>query len=120
MKKILIVDDSSFMRTLIRNIIEKEGLYTILEASTNSEAIEMFKTEEPNIVTLDINISETGGDGINILTDMMNINPESDIIIISAEGYENSRDQCLALGAKDYIKKPFDSKVLLKTLDTYK
>ena len=119
MKKVLIVDDSSFMRIFIRKIIEKGGLYTILEASTNSDAIEIFKTEKPDIVTLDMNISETGGDGINLLTNMMNITPEAVIIIISAEGYENSRDECIALGAKSYIKKPFDKEILIQTLEKY-
>ena len=119
MKKVLIVDDSSFMRILIRKIVEKGGLYTTLEASTNSEAIEIFKTEKPDLVTLDMNMSETGGDGINILNEMISINPEAAIIIISAEGYENSRDECIAIGAKSYIKKPFDTETLLQTLEKY-
>jgi two-component system chemotaxis response regulator CheY len=120
MKKVLIVDDSSYMRMFVKKIIEKGGLYIMYEASTKDEAIEVFKNEKPDIVTLDLNMSEFNRDGINVLTEIMNINPEAFVIIISAVGYEDVKDKCIALGAKSYIKKPFDTKTLLQVLEEYK
>ena len=120
MKKVLIVDDSSYMRMFVKKIIEKGGLYIMYEASTKDEAIEVFKNEKPDIVTLDLNMSEFNRDGINVLTEIMNINPEAFVIIISAVGYEDVKDKCIALGAKSYIRKPFDTKTLLEALEEYK
>lgn len=120
MKKILIVDDSSYMRMFVRKIIQKKGTFMILEASDKDDAIETFKIEVPEIVILDLNMSEVRKDGIDVLTEIMNINPETVVIIISAVGYEDVKDECIALGAKSYIKKPFDTEVLLQTLGEYK
>ena len=120
MKKILIVDDSSYMRKFVTKIVEKGGLFIIYEASSKDTAIETFENENPEIVILDLNMSEVRKDGIGVLTEIMNINPEAVVIIISAVGYEDVKDECIALGAKSYIQKPFDTKILLQTLEEYK
>lgn len=120
MKKVLIVDDSSYMRKFVRKIIEKGGSYVMLEASTKENAIEVFKTSNPDIVILDLNMSEHRKDGISVLTEIININPEAVVIIISAVGYEDVKNECLELGAKSYLKKPFDTEVLLSALEEYK
>lgn len=117
MKKVLVIDNSSYMRMFVSKIIEKGGLYIIYEASNKDEAIALFKTEKPDIVTLDLNMSEFDKDGINVLTEIMNINPETVVIIISAVGYEDVKDKCIELGAKSYIKKPFDTKTLLQAIE---
>lgn len=120
MKKVLIVDDSSYMRMFVKKIIKKDGLYLTFEASGKEEAVEIYKTENPDIVILDLNMSEFRKDGIDVLTEIMNINSEAVVIIISAVGYEEVKDECIALGAKSYIRKPFDTQVLLNTLEQYK
>ena len=120
MQKVLIVDDSSYMRMFVKKIVEKGGLYIIFEASSKDDAIEIFKSEKPDIVILDLNMSEVRKDGIDVLTEIININPEAVVIIISAVGYEDVKDECIELGAKSYIQKPFDTKVLLHTLEEYK
>ncbi|WP_252231793.1 response regulator [Clostridium sp. ZBS15] len=120
MKKILIVDNSSFMRMFVKNIIEKGGFHTIFEASGREDAIDIFNIENPDIVFLDLNMSESTMDGIDVLTEMMKINPKAVVFIISAVGYESVKDKCIELGAKGYIKKPFDTEDLLKTLEEYK
>lgn len=120
MKKILIVDNSSYMRMFVRKIIEKGGFNNIVEASDKDEAIEVFKNENPEIVILDLNMSEFKMDGIYVLTEIMNINAETVVIIASAVGHEDVKVECLSLGAKAYIRKPFGDKILLNTLEEYK
>ncbi|MCM1991207.1 response regulator [Oceanirhabdus seepicola] len=120
MKKVLIVDNSSYMRMFVKKIIEKGSFHNIFEASGKDDAIEVFKSEKPDIVILDLNMSESTMDGINVLTDIMKINPKTVVIIISAVGHESVKDECMALGAKSYIMKPFDTEILLKTLEEYK
>ncbi|WBW95916.1 response regulator [Oceanirhabdus sp. W0125-5] len=120
MKKILIVDNSSYMRMFVKKIIEKGGFHNILEAADKEDAIERFKIEKPDIVILDLNMSESTMDGIDVLTDIMKINPETVVIIMSAVKHENVKNECIALGAKSYLSKPFDTEILLRTLEEYK
>lgn len=119
MKKILIADDSSYMRMFIMKIIQKSGLYITLEAGTQEEALEQFKNNKPEIVILDLNMSEYRRDGITVLTEIIKIDPEAAVIIASAVGYEHVKDECIELGAKAYIKKPFDTKELLQLIEQY-
>lgn len=120
MKKVLIVDDSSYMRMFVKKIVNKGGTYIIFEASTKVEAIEVFNNANPDIVILDLNMSEVRKDGIDVLTEIMKINPEAVVIVISAVGYEDVKDECLELGAKSYLKKPFETEELLHLLEEYK
>lgn len=119
MKKILIADDSSYMRMFIMKIIKKSGLYLMFEAGTQEEALEQFKVTKPDVVILDLNMSEDRRDGITVLTEIMKINPEAVVIIASAVGYEHVKEECMDLGAKGYIKKPFETDELLKILEKY-
>ena len=120
MKKVLIVDNSSYMRMFVKKILEKEGAYTILEASGKDDAMDIFMSQNPAIVILDLNMSETTMEGLEVLTDIMKINSNAVVIIISAVRHEEVQEQCIELGAKGYIKKPIDAKVLLKVLEEYK
>lgn len=120
MKKVLVVDNSSYMRMFVKKIVEKAGSFTTCEASGKDDAIEMFKTENPDIVILDLNMSEYRMDGIHVLTEIMKINPKAVVIIVSAVGHEEVKDECIALGAKNYVRKPFDTEFLLKTIGQYK
>lgn len=120
MKKVLIVDNSSYMRMFVKKVIEKGGSYNVVEASNKEDAIETFKFVKPDIVILDLNMSEFRMDGIQVLTDIMKINPEAVVIIVSAVGHEEVKNECMSLGAMDYIHKPIDTKTLLKTLEKYK
>ena len=120
MKKVLIVDNSSYMRLFVRKIVEKGGSYSILEASSKDDAMDIFMGENPGIVILDLNMSETTMEGLEVLTDIMKINSNAAVIIISAVRHEEVKEQCIALGAKAYIKKPIDADTLLKTIEEYK
>lgn len=120
MKKILIVDNSSYMRMFVKKIVEKAGSYIILEAEGKEDAMNIFNIEAPTVVILDLNMGETTMEGIEVLTDIIKINPEAIVIIISAVADEDVKEQCIALGANRYIKKPIDTAVLLKTLEEYK
>lgn len=117
MKKVLIVDNSSFMRKFMKKVIEKGESYAIFEASGKDDAMDIFKNENPGIVILDLNISESAMEGMDVLTDMININPATSVIIASAIGHEEVKEKCIKLGAKSYIKKPIDTEILMKTLE---
>jgi chemotaxis response regulator CheB len=60
-KKILIVDDSAFMRKVLRDIFESAGFLNFIEAGNGNEAIEKFKTEKPDFVFLDVIMPDVNG-----------------------------------------------------------
>lgn len=116
MKKILIVENSSYMRLFVRKVIEKEGYESILEASSKAEAMYTFNSEKPEIVILDLNLGPVPMDGLEALKEMIEINPEVFVIIASAVGDQVAKEECIALGAKGYVTKPINTNLLLNTL----
>jgi len=116
-KKILIVDDSLFMRMTLRNNLI--GEYEIVEADTGAEALEQFQKEKPDLVLLDIVMPQGEEEGIRVLKEMMKNNPQAQVVMITAVGQEAIIEECKKLGAKDYIVKPFDEKLVNETVEKY-
>ena len=111
MKKVLVVDDSEFMRMVLKNIL-KEKKYQIIETSDGPEAIEQFKVEKPDLVLLDIIMPKM--DGVAVLDSLKKIKSDANVIMITAVGQEQTMEECKRLGAKGYIIKPFDEKQVLE------
>ena len=110
MKKVLVVDDSEFMRMVLKNILKQED-YKIIETSDGTEAIEQFKVEQPDLVLLDIIMPKK--DGVAVLDSLKKINSDANVIMITAVGQDHIMEECRKLGAKGYIIKPFDEKQVL-------
>lgn len=113
-KRILIVDDALFMRTLIKDILTKAGFEVCAEASNAMEGIEKYKELKPDLVTLDIVmplIEEI--DGVTAVKEIISFEPQAKIIVVSALGEKHLIEQSLAYGAKDFIIKPFTAPKLL-------
>jgi two-component system, chemotaxis family, chemotaxis protein CheY len=108
--KILITDDSQFMRGILKDLMSSEG-HVCIEAEDGNEAIKKVEQEKPDLVLLDIIMPEL--DGIEVLK---KIGKETKIIVISAVGQEKMVEEAKVLGAADYIVKPFDNKKVLETI----
>lgn len=102
--KILIADDSAFMRTVLKNILENIGHHDFEEAGNGNEAIEKVKSYQPDLVLLDVIMPDKGG--IEVLKEIGSVNK---ILMISAVGQEKIIDEAKGLGARGYIIKPFDN-----------
>ena len=113
--KILIVDDSAFMRTILKDIVTKTNWNgaQIIEAGDGNEAVTKFNEEKPDLVLLDIIMPEK--DGIGVLKDIGQASKS--VVIVSSVGQEQVIEQAKTLGAKDYIVKPFDSERVIKVLN---
>jgi len=116
-KKILIVDDSLFMRMTLRNNLIEE--YEIVEADSGSEALEQFEKEKPDLVLLDIVMPQGEEEGVRVLKEIIKNNPQACVVMITAVGQEAIIEECKKLGAKDYIVKPFDEKLVNETVEKY-
>ncbi|HSX33784.1 MAG TPA: response regulator [Candidatus Saccharimonadales bacterium] len=113
--KILIVDDSAFMRTILKNLVPqtKWGSAAVLEAANGDEAITLCQTEKPDLVLLDIVMP--GKDGIAVLQEIGFTAPS--VVMVSSMGQDTVIEQAKSLGAKDYIVKPFDAKLVIDSLN---
>ena len=106
-KKILIVDDAAFMRQVLKDIIKANGLaISTLEAGDGFNAVKLYKTHRPSLVTMDINMP--GADGIQTLRAIKKFDPSAKIIIITSFEQKQLVQNAFRLGAREYVVKPFD------------
>ena len=112
MPKILVTDDSSFMRSLVIKSLKGAGYNDFIEASSGKEAVQLFKKQKTDLVLLDIVM---GGDmdGIATLKEIKNIDKGAKIIMVTVVDQPKVTEEAKALGAKDFITKPVDPKKLV-------
>ncbi len=103
--RILIVEDEETQRTLLGGLLEKEG-HAVAAAGNGSGAIDLFKNNPFEIVFLDYRLPDT--DGLTLLKTFKEMNPEVDIIMITAFGTIENAVEALKAGATDYLTKPVD------------
>ncbi len=116
MKKILIVDDSGLSRNILKKLIGV-GSIEFLEASEGFAALELFSVHQPDLVTLDLNMS--GMNGYEVLENFRKINPATPIIVCSADIQQGTRDLVLKMGAKGFISKPFKQDDISNMIDQF-
>jgi two-component system chemotaxis response regulator CheB len=104
MKKVLVVDDSALMRKLLVGVL-REGGWDVQSARNGAEAVERVVEWQPDVVTLDINMSEM--DGLTALSHIMAARPTPVVMVSSlTEKGALATFEALALGAVDFIPKP--------------
>jgi two-component system KDP operon response regulator KdpE len=110
--KVLIVDDAQQVRRVLRTALSAEG-YTIFEAGTGEEALNLFRTSPPDVILLDVNMP-----GMTGLETCHEIRRHSDVPILMLTVRNAERDKVMALdaGADDYVVKPFGMQELLARL----
>lgn len=117
-KKILICDDSVLAR---KQLIDAVNLYsenaTFLEGKNGVEAVELFKTENPDLIFMDIVMPEK--DGTEALSEIKAINPDALIIIVSSVGTQEQLKKAIQLGARDFIQKPFEKSQIKEILEIH-
>ena len=109
MPTVLVVDDETPLRDLIRAYLERDG-YTVVEASTGKEALSAAALHNPDIIVLDLMIPEIDGTEV-----CRRIRTSSDvyIIMLTAKADEVDRVVGLEVGADDYLTKPFSPRELV-------
>jgi len=106
-KKILVVDDASFMRTVLKDIVKGNGLATeVIEAADGVEGVKAYQTQKPDLVTMDVNMPRA--DGIQALRAIMKIDPTAKVVMVTSVEQKQIVQDAMKIGARDYIVKPFD------------
>jgi two-component system chemotaxis response regulator CheY len=109
--RVLISDDAIFMRTMLKDILKKEGYEIVGEARTGQEAVEKYKELRPDLVTMDIVMPDK--DGIQAVKEITEFDPQAKILMCSAMGQQSLVIEAIQAGARDFVVKPFQpSRVL--------
>jgi two-component system, chemotaxis family, chemotaxis protein CheY len=114
MARVLIVDDAAFMRMMIKDILEKNGFQVIGEANNGLKAVELYKKERPDVVTMDITMPDM--DGIEAVKAIKAFDPEAKVIMCSAMGQQTMVMDAIRAGARDFIVKPFQPDRVLEAI----
>lgn len=117
MAKVLIVDDALFMRRLLSDILKKEGIEVCGEAENGKEAIDKFQQLKPDLVTMDIVMPKMDEiDGVAAVREIMKIDPQAKIIMVSAMGQHSLVVEAIQAGAKDFVTKPFQPSRVIEAI----
>lgn len=110
-KSVLIVDDSIYMRSLIKTALSGAGYNVVGEAANGEQAIDLAIDLQPDLITLDNILPDMMG--FEILKVLKDEGVESKVIMVSAVGQQTVVNKGISLGASEYIVKPFTEEDLL-------
>lgn len=113
-KKVLIVDDSLYMRTIIKDALAEAGYEIVGQAANGESAIDMSLELQPDIITLDNILPDMLG--LDILKTLKEEGVTSKVLMISAVGQQSVIDEGMKLGIGGYIVKPFSSEQLIEAI----
>src|SRR5690606_18055883 len=110
MARILVVDDTAFMRLRLNNLLTEAG-HEVLEAENGQQAVERYAEAKPDLVLMDITMPVM--DGLTALEQIRSQYPEARVIMCTAMGQQALVLRALKAGAKDFIVKPFEPQRVL-------
>lgn len=105
MAKILIADDSAFMRKILENALKKSGSHQITSVPDGSDAISKYKEVSPDVVFLDITMLKVSG--LDALKEIKKMDPKAKVFMCTAVGQDTVMKEATDSGAMGYIAKPF-------------
>lgn len=111
--RILIVDDSSFARLNVGKIVRSAG-YDVIEAADGAEGVEKVRSERPACVVTDLLMPVL--DGTGLLRTLREEGDRTPVIVLTADIQETKRQECLDLGALDFLGKPPKRELLLQRI----
>ena len=104
--RILIVDDTLFMRSMLKDILKESKNFDVVgEAESGKQAIDKYLELQPDMVTMDIVMPDMNG--IDAMKKIFEIDPEANIVMCSVLGQESLVMESVLSGARDFIIKPF-------------
>jgi two-component system, chemotaxis family, chemotaxis protein CheY len=114
-KKVMIVDDALFMRTMLRDIFVAAGWQVVAEAESGEQAVKDYSNYQPDIVTMDVVMPTMSG--IDALRQILCVDSAACIVVCSALGQKHLIIDAIQVGAKDFIVKPFKTEQVLEVVE---
>lgn len=112
-KKVLIVDNSLYSRMMLRDILISHG-YSVTEVSSGEEALKIYETLQPDMVTIDTNLP--GMDGTQTLRQITMKCSSAAVLICGTRGQRGAVMEGMSMGAAGVLLKPFNEKQILHEL----
>ena len=112
----LVVDDTLFIRQMLKQILSHTEFEVVGEAANGEQAVSKYDELAPDLVIMDIIMP--GVSGLDAVKQIMEKHPEARIVMCSALGHEHVVVEALSAGARDFIVKPFVPAQVLQTLRT--
>ena len=116
-KTVLIVEDEEPLRRVLRDLLERDGFH-VLEASNGVQALDQIDRGAPDVVVLDLNLPQLDGFGVLSRLRSRPATARLPVIILTAQGDEDSEVRVLEGGADDFLTKPFRPRALSARLHT--
>jgi two-component system, chemotaxis family, chemotaxis protein CheY len=113
-KRVVIVDDTVFMRMSLKNILESFDYEVVGEGSDGFEAVALYKRLKPDMITMDITMPKK--DGVAAVEEIIAFDPEAIIVMVSAMGQKTKVVEAVTAGAKDFVVKPFKPDRIIQAL----
>ncbi|MFW6180221.1 MAG: response regulator [Spirochaetota bacterium] len=114
-KKILIVDDATFIRTMVKDVLVPRGFEIAGEATNGNEAVALYEKLKPDLVTMDITMKEK--DGLEAAREILQRDPDARIIMVTALGQEKMLLDSFKIGVKDFVVKPFQPERVISAVE---
>jgi PAS domain S-box-containing protein len=108
--KIMIADDNRDLNEAMREMFIEQG-FDVVQAYDGEEAFDLYSQEKPALTFLDYLMPKM--DGVDVLEEIMTIDPDAQVVFITGEGSEDTAVQAMKAGAKDYVTKPFSMQYLV-------
>jgi CheY-like chemotaxis protein len=108
--KLLLIDDADANLRLLESLLSKEGFTQVVSTTDPTQAIDLFKAFEPDLILLDLMMPVMDGYAVlDQLTRHIPANTYLPILVLTADATIAAKRKALALGAKDFVTKPFDN-----------
>ncbi len=116
-RTLLVTDDAPIIREMIKDAVTEAGWSVAGEAGDGREAVEWYKALRPDAVTLDLVMPEY--DGLFALREIMAHDPAAKVLVVSALDQKRVLREAFKAGARDFLIKPFDRRLLLESLEHF-
>lgn len=114
MARIVICDDSAFMRLVITKILTEDKHEVVAQAADGEAAVQLYREFKPDLMTMDITMPKLDGIGaVRLITEM---DPSMRIIMVTAIGQRAIITDAIKAGAADFIVKPFEPEKVRDTV----
>lgn len=114
MARVLVVDDAAFMRIMIRDILESAGNEVVAEGKNGEEAVMLYRSLKPDVVTMDITMPVM--DGIDALKEIRKVDAGAKVVMCSAMGQQDMVINAIQSGANDFLVKPFQKERVIEAI----
>lgn len=117
-QKVLIIDDNAAVRLILSGMLEELGHQVIGEAADADAALKAYQALKPELVTLDLSLSASGGaDGSTVLEALIKADKSARVIVISGNAQAKLRERLAAAGAKGFVAKPIQEAELKSAIE---